>query len=318
MKEKRDSNEAGPRIENSRWFIGFATVFGIFTWVAAAGKFIDLVWFVQVFTENWRQFFRDLWKAVSDFVHLPYEFTPNQKDSLTLIVACCAIGLRPSIFGFDSKPLFKQSINMFEMRNLKGSPTAWFWKSMFAAFISILFVTPFIDMNYFERDVMALTISGIFLWFTVVWVRTVAFFVRSKFDAKATYTRFDPLPGGGEGEDMWERDFMSRWVSKPIIFVCTMISPPILAASFFDDQFRGIIFDYLLTYSAVNFVNIVIFWGIFGALFFAVRKSIRPVANIVVMGVLVLFVASSANTLIESYERNFPKRALTPSSATVE
>ncbi|MEZ6029139.1 MAG: hypothetical protein R3C46_05250 [Hyphomonadaceae bacterium] len=292
------------------WPSWLAGTFAALAWVAVAGKFVELVDFVENLVRYWQDILRDLWGALFRFLRLPYTFTLEQRDTLTVLVACCGMILQPYVFGSKPKPLFKTSLQT--QRDTWPDAPLDILRVLCASVLMALFVTPFIDQTYYERDLQFYGIPLGILMAVLAGTVGVVVLWNHRSNPRGLIDSFVARLRRADGR-ITLKSALARGM-KPVIWAFMPLGGVILAVvTWFRLDAKG----YWSGFGVEQTVSLALLVCVFVTFVLAVRKSLRPIFRMLVVGIAILVVGASAEQLKQIYERYFLSDAESQSSATI-
>ncbi len=271
------------------WFSLLGPVMAAVTWAAAMSQFVDILDFIEGLLNGWRDFFRDLWAALFLYLKFPYSFTAEQKDALTLLTFMTGISIHPYFFGQPTSRLFDHPRNN---KPIYGDLKAGIYVIIMSAFLA-----PFVSPDYFIPDIENL----LHLLLAVLFVMLGGLLSVSVLLGEDVFGSVD-LSTRKFANLTLVRE-MYRFSIKMLAIMCFLTLPTVLLSP----ELRAVVFGlnpYTDGFSAVSFVNILLAFLLGISAIAATRKSIMPIVKIVVVGLFLLLVGMSAETLVDAFNKN--------------
>ena len=123
-------------------------------WAANATNIIEVADFLENLLHGWRDFFRFAWDWLFDFIRLPIEFAPHQKDVLTLFGFLLGGAVFRKFFRIHPHAFFKPDLNKIDTYSSSWLTRALLRLSYTIISMGIIFLVmfPFFDTVEFTHD----------------------------------------------------------------------------------------------------------------------------------------------------------------------
>ena len=290
-----------------------ASFMGI-TWAAViADKFVEVIDVMERLLAGWRNFFRELWSDFFEWIDLPIPVLDHQKDALTFIGFLAGGAILTSIIGIRGQYLFKNTIvELFNGTTFLGAIELT-WKVVFGISLMLLVALPFVNTQAFSHDFSFIVLTFIYIiggLYAIFIPASLLMFAYSLARGKTSFKYFFiELKHSLKRAVEIIRSTSRSAIAMLIVGVLFGFSIYFLNDSEFiksiPDPEPFHYFEYLKTLGLSDAVDILLLVLVFLGILLASGRSLRPMVFLLTVGMTILILGMSANSLTEAWERNF-------------
>ncbi|WP_018148271.1 hypothetical protein [Henriciella marina] len=333
--QKRDSgseNEAFISLK-SLFFVGGALIW------AANQNWLQMAQFYDEFLVLWRDFIRALWSEFFSLLHLPFDLRGYQKDILSIIAVLLGSAVTRAFFKKPPPTLFKKNLLRIRKEAEEKYKRASFYHSLLRvthrALLSVhiiaagsilyfLLILPFLDTFEFTHEFKFLLFAAIVFYTIIVSILLIAIsiLIWRKIDtisakairAKVIYIQelfkktWKYIRRGG-----WKNIFSHRFRSIFILYLVNMglIIIVVKVYQIFGHERIKQYFTKSIDHSKFNpaeyvmsilngdYIDLLLIILCFVTLFFASGRSLRPIAQFVTIGLIIVAIGVASRAVLK-------------------
>ena len=286
---------------------------GALIW-AANQNWLQMAEFYEAFVQGWRDFLREVWTSVIAGLHLPFHLKPHQKDVLSLNAILLGSAAYRIFFGKPTQPLFFPSARKLMSGYSKRYPRIQSILHIglvltfmcFCFLLYLLVLLPFVDTVRFSHDIEVL-FTATFFAVNAYTLRDAPSRIVSYFGALFRAVRQHNWKYLSEVGNSLLMGVLALIIAAVVLIsaialldavgvtdaIKSLVNPHIDPNPFDPSEYFGLLFGE----SGLDLVLISISAAL---LYFTSGKSLKPLAQFVVLGAFIVVLGWISGVVVES------------------